>query len=116
MGRITFLAAPFEAERIVTVAPDCALTLLTLTREMPWPPQKMCGDGMCGACAVKVVLLDTDGVERTVSLSLEEKMILYQVGKLTDAEYRASTLPVSPALWRLACQYVVRDEDILVFV
>jgi len=116
MGRVTFLAPPFETERVVTVEPECTATLLSLTRQLPWPPQKLCGEGQCGVCAVKVVRLDTEGIEQTISLSLEEKMILYQAGKLTDAEYRAPTLPVRPALWRLACQYMVRDENILVFV
>ena len=115
MGTVTFLAPPFETKRVVTLEAQSTATLLSVTREFPWPLHKTCGQGLCGACAVKVVPLGLKASEQTVSLSLEEKAILYQAGKLTDAEYRAPTLAAHPALWRLACQYIVGDGDILVF-
>ncbi|MHB8253754.1 MAG: 2Fe-2S iron-sulfur cluster-binding protein [Acidiferrobacter sp.] len=115
MGSVTFLTSPFEEERVITLEPQSKATLLSLACQLPWPLHKTCGQGVCGACAVKVVLLDPEPPERLVAISREERIILYQAGKLTDAEYRAPALAARPALWRLACQYVVGDENILVF-
>ena len=115
MGSVTFIAPPFDVERVIHVESRRYVTLLSLAREVPWPAHKTCGQGLCGACAVKVVFRDRERATARVTLSPDEKTLLYRAGKLTDAEYRAADIPAHPALWRLACQYVVEDEDILVF-
>ncbi len=115
MGNVTFIAPPFDVERVIKLEPCHGATLLMIAREIPWPAHKTCGQGLCGACAVKIVYRDRGRAAARVILSPDEKMVLYQAGKLTDAEYRAQDIAAHPALWRLACQYVVEDEDILVF-
>ncbi len=115
MGNVTFIAPPFDVERVIKLEPRNCATLLALAREVPWPAHKTCGQGLCGACAVKVVYRDPARAAARVVLSAGEKTLLYRAGRLTDAEYRARDISVYPALWRLACQYVVEDEDILVF-
>ncbi len=115
MGNVMFIAPPFDAERVIRLEPRRGATLLALAREVPWPAHKTCGQGLCGACAVKIVYRDRKRAPARIALSPDEKTVLYQAGKLTDAEYRAPDIPAHPALWRLACQYVVEDEDILVF-
>ena len=115
MGSVTFIAPPFDVKRVIPVGSRRYATLLSLAREVPWPAHKTCGQGLCGACAVKVVFCDRARAAARVSLSPDEKTLLYRAGKLTDAQYRAADIPAHPALWRLACQYVVEDEDILVF-
>ncbi|WP_298139705.1 2Fe-2S iron-sulfur cluster-binding protein [Acidiferrobacter sp.] len=115
MGSVTLIAPPFDVERVIHIDASRAATLLALARDVPWFLHKTCGQGRCGACAVKVVFRDRSRAPERVVLSPDEKTILYRAGKLTDAELRALDIPASPALWRLACQYVVEDEDILVF-
>ena len=115
MGSVTFIAPPFDVERVIYVESQRHTTLLSLARELPWPAHKTCGQGLCGACAVKVMFRDRERAMAQVTLSSDEKTLLYRAGKLTDAEYRAAHIPAHPAFWRLACQYVVEDEDILVF-
>ena len=115
MGNVTFIAPPFDVERVIKLEPRSCATLLALAREVSWPAHKTCGQGLCGACAVKVVYRDPARAAARVILSPGEKTVLYRAGKLTDAEYRARDVSAHPALWRLACQYVVEDEDILVF-
>ncbi len=115
MGKVTFIASPFDVEHVIRIEPNCPATLLSLARRFPWPAHKTCGQGLCGACAVRIVFRDRERAPARVILSPDEKTILYRAGKLTDAEYRAADIPAHPAFWRLACQYVVEDEDILVF-
>jgi len=115
MASVTFIAPPFEVERVVNIDPQSGATLLTLARQVRWALDKTCGQGLCGSCAVKVVLCKPERADETVILDDEEKVVLYGAGKLTDAEYRAPGLAAHPALWRLACRYVVNDEDIVVF-
>ena len=48
------------------------------------------------------------------ALTEKEKTQLKQLGKITDAEIaRAEVEDVMPA-YRLACQYITRDQDVLV--
>ncbi|MDA8190033.1 2Fe-2S iron-sulfur cluster-binding protein [Acidiferrobacter thiooxydans] len=115
MGSVTFIASPFDVEHVIYVESQRHTTLLSLARELPWPAHKTCGQGLCGACAVKIMFRDRERAMTQVTLSPDEKTLLYRAGKLTDAEYRAAHIPAHPAFWRLACQYVVEDEDILVF-
>ncbi len=115
MGSVTFIAPPFDVERVIYVESQRHTTLLSLARELPWPAHKTCGQGLCGACAVKIMFRDRERAMTQVTLSPDEKTLLYRAGKLTDAEYRAAHIPAHPAFWRLVCQYVVEDEDILVF-
>ena len=115
MGSVTFIAPPFDVKRVIHVGSRRYATLLSLAREVPWPAHKTCGQGLCGACAVKIVFCDRARAATRVSLGPDEKTLLYRAGKLTDAQYRAADIPAHPALWRLACQYVVTDEDIIVF-
>jgi hypothetical protein len=47
-------------------------------------------------------------------LTEKEKSVLVEIGKLTKAEMEQMIVDDLPSTWRLACQMIVRDEDILV--
>jgi len=113
MGTVTFLAPPFQDQFVVHTAFH-GRTLLSLARKFRVSLRCTCRKGACGTCAVKVAVLHPRSEPHTVRLSAEEKAVLYQAGKLTREQYESETLADSPPLWRLACQYIVRDEDILV--
>ena len=48
------------------------------------------------------------------TLTEKEKTVLRQSGKLSKEEMEQMIVDDFPSPWRLACQMIVRDEDILV--
>ncbi len=114
MCKVTFLAPPFRDQFVVHIASRGRRTLLSLASKFRLSPHCICREGACGVCAVKVAVMHPGGGPHTVRLSADEKTVLYKSGKLTREQYESETLADNPPLWRLACQYVVRDEDILV--
>jgi hypothetical protein len=62
---------------------------------------------------MKVTGLDDKG-RMGASLTDKEKTVLQQIGKLTKAEIERMEVDDLPSQWRLACQMIVRDENLLV--
>jgi len=114
MSIVTFLTQPLRDKLTVRLEPREQRTLLSLIREYNLPKQCSCGEGKCGTCAVKVAPLNRQGGSRAVRLSNEERSALFKSGKLSQQQYESEALPDIPPLWRLACQYVVADEEIMV--
>ncbi|MBI5750960.1 MAG: 2Fe-2S iron-sulfur cluster binding domain-containing protein [Hydrogenophilales bacterium] len=115
MSTITFLTQPFRDKKLtVRLAPQEQRTLLSLIQEYKLPKKCTCGEGKCGSCAVKVAPMHRQTGPRTVRLSDEERTALFKSGKLSRQQYESDGLPDIPPLWRLACQYVVMDEEIMV--
>lgn len=114
MGIVTFLTLPLMDKLAVKVNATEKRTLLSLIKEYNLPKECTCGEGKCGTCAVKVAPLRRQTGARTVMLSDEERNTLFMAGKLSKQQYESGKLPDIPPLWRLACQYVVTDEEIMV--
>lgn len=72
-----------------------------------------CGDGKCGSCLVKVTHLDGLRVKGVV-ITDKERIILKSLGKLPKHEEERANVKDLPPTWRLACQTIVTDEDLLV--
>ena len=71
-----------------------------------------CKEGNCGSCLIEVVTLT--GKTMGSMLTEKEKEQLKGLGKITPEEIvRADVDDIAPK-YRLACQYIVRDQDILV--
>lgn len=111
MVTVTFLTPPMRDRIVVEVPDNTRITLLNLMRRFNLPRQ-CCGEGKCGNCAVKVMPLRKSA--RLVSLSEKEKRELFQAGKLSLEECESLQVRDIPPRWRLACQYVVSDEPVLV--
>ena len=114
MAAITFLNPGMKDRVKITLGPGPAISLLALAKAMMLPLRCQCESGQCGACAVKVVPLRGRVRGEEVRLGEREKTLLFQEGKLSQQQYEAELVPDMPPLWRLACQYQVKDEDILV--
>ncbi len=113
MGCISFLN-PALHDRITVPVPEVGKpTLLSLSKKYQLALRCDCVSGKCGMCAVKVAPLNRESPRR-VRLTGMEKEVLHRLGKLSDQQYQSEELPDMPPLWRLACQYVVGDEDIWV--
>ena len=114
MGAITFLSPGLKDKVRVLITPGSSATLLKLAKDLMLPLHCNCESGNCGTCAVKVVPLHRPHGMRTVRLGIIEKNILFQAGKLSWQQYDSDVLKDMPPLWRLACMYQIKDEDILV--
>jgi len=116
MGTVTFLKPSLRDSLTVNVRSQEKRTLLSLLTQLKLFDDCTCGQGRCGQCAVKVAPVAHGYALRPVRLNDREKSVLFRAGKLTREQYEADAVLASPALWRLACQYVVRYEEILVAV
>lgn len=72
-----------------------------------------CKDGECGSCLVKVTHLDGERI-KGMMLTDKEKNVLKSVGKLPKSEQERAEVKDLPPTYRLACQTIVTDEDLLV--
>jgi ferredoxin len=71
-----------------------------------------CRDGECGSCLIEVVTLS--GKTMGSYLTEKEKAQLKSLGKITAEDIRLAEVDDIAPKYRLACQYIVRDQDILV--
>lgn len=116
MASVTFLKPDMREPLTVQVRSQEKRTLLSLLTQLRLFDPCACDRERCGECAVKVVPLAHGRKPLPVHLSNYERTVLFEAGKLSREQYEAKLIPASPSLWRLACQYVVRYEEILVAV
>jgi ferredoxin len=113
MALVTFSSPEYKDRTVYAVAGSHTETLLKLAKEHKVPVHHDCQDGECGHCVVRVSSVDRK--ERMGGpLTEKEKVVLRQLGKLTLEEIDRMAVDDLPSEWRLACQMIVRDEDILV--
>ncbi|WP_133511482.1 2Fe-2S iron-sulfur cluster-binding protein [Candidatus Thiosymbion oneisti] len=113
MGLVTFSNPEFKDKTVYAVAGSHTETILKLAKEHRVPVQFDCQDGECGSCLVHVTSID--GKDRMGGpLTEKEKNVLHELGKLTKEEIEQMLVDDLPSEWRLACQMIVRDEDLLV--
>ncbi|TXR53201.1 2Fe-2S iron-sulfur cluster-binding protein [Reinekea thalattae] len=87
--------------------------LLGVIKKHNVPVPHECEDGECGSCLVKVTHLDGDRI-KGVMLTDKERMALKSLGKITPKEEENASVHDLPPTYRLACQTMLTDEDILV--
>lgn len=113
MALITFSNAEYKDKTVYAVAGSHTQTVLKLALENKIPINFNCQDGECGTCLVKVTSLDKK-TRMGGPLTEKEKSVLIQLGKLTQDQVDKMAVDDLPTEWRLACQVIVRDEDVLV--
>ncbi|MDD1622880.1 MAG: 2Fe-2S iron-sulfur cluster binding domain-containing protein [Methylococcaceae bacterium] len=114
MALVTFTSPEYKDKTVYAVAGSHTQTLLKLALENKIPIQFECEDGECGTCLIKVTSIDKKNQRMGGPLTEKEKTILKQHGKVTAAELEKMIVDDLPCDWRLACQMIVRDEDIRV--
>jgi len=114
MALVTFSNPEYRDKTVYAVAGSHTQTLLKLARENKIPINFQCEDGECGTCIVKVSSVDKKLERMGGTLTEKEKAVLKQSGKITNEEMEQVIVDDLPPPWRLACQMIVRDEDILV--
>ena len=114
MASVTVLKPDMGEALTVEVRSQEKRTLLSLLTQMRVFDPCVCERKLCGECAVKVVPKSHGREPRPVQLDAYERTVLLEAGKLSREQYEAKAIPAAPSLWRLACQYVLRYEEIIV--
>jgi ferredoxin len=114
MALVTFVNPEYRDKTVYAVAGSHTQTVLKLALENKIPINFSCEDGECGTCVVKVSSLDKKNQRMGGPLTEKEKTVLKQLNKLTADDLEKMIVDDLPSEWRLACQMIVRDEDILV--
>jgi ferredoxin len=113
MANVTFSSPKLKKDiTVYATAGDCS-TLLSVAREHSIPVDFECENGECGSCALQVIVLENK-TPLGMDLTEKEKTALKLAGKISKEQIEAAETRDIPPPWRLACQFVVRDEDILV--
>ena len=115
MALVTFSSPEYKDRTVYAVAGSHTKTILKIAQENRIPVNFDCQNGECGSCAVRVSRI---GKEKKaplgVSLTMKEQTVLRELGKLTQDQLDDLVTVDQTGEWRLACQFIVRDEDILV--
>jgi ferredoxin len=114
MALVTFVNPEYRDKTVYAVAGSHTQTVLKLALENKIPINFSCEDGECGTCVVKVSSLDKKNQRMGGPLTEKEKTVLKQLNKVTREDLERMIVDDLPSEWRLACQMIVRDEDILV--
>jgi len=113
MANITFSSPLHQDKTVYAVAGSHKQTILQIAHDNHIPIDFSCGEGDCGTCLVRVTSLDKKS-RMGGPLTDRERIVLKDLGKLTQGEIEQMLIDDFPSEWRLACQMVIRDEDILV--
>jgi rubrerythrin/ferredoxin len=113
MANVTFSSPALAKDVTVYAVAGDRGTLLAVAKEHKIPLPFDCQDGECGSCLVEIKHLDPT-VKYAIALTEKEKELLRQLGKITKAEIENAEVNDMPPRYRLACQYFVRNEDIIV--
>lgn len=114
MVKIRFTSEGVDKTITVDVAPGERPTLLAVARNAGVPILFNCEAGDCGACLVHVDTHST-GQRGVAPLTENENLLLQTMCMLTAKEIEAAEREGVPPDVRLACQYVLRDEEIVVY-
>jgi len=113
MATITFSNPAYKDKTVYAVAGSHTETLLKIAKANKIPIAFDCQDGECGTCLVKVTSVDKK--QRMSGPPTEkERNLLKSLGKITDDDIKQILVDDFPPPWRMACQMIVRDEEIVV--
>ena len=113
MPLITFSSPEYKDKTVYAVAGSFTETVLKIAKSNKIPIDFSCENGECGTCVVKVTSL-SDKAPMGYHLEEKEKAVLLELGKVTKDELEDMIVNDLPSKWRLACQFIPREEDILV--
>ena len=113
MPLITFSNPDYKDKTVYAVAGSHTETVLKIARTNRIPIQFDCQDGACGSCLVKVKSID-DKQRMGYHLTEKEKSVLRELGKLSQDDLERLIVDDMPSEWRLACQMIPRDEDVVI--
>lgn len=112
MALINFSSPNYKDKTVYAVAGSHTETVLKIARANKIPIDFNCENGECGSCVIRVSGVDKPRMG--YHLTEKEKNVLQEIGKLTKDDLEKLIVDDLPSEWRLACQFITRDEDVLV--
>ncbi|SNX68522.1 ferredoxin [Cereibacter ovatus] len=113
MANITFSSPIMHEQKTVYAVAGDTKTILALAEEHRIPIPFDCKDGNCASCLIEVTYAEPS-VKKGIHLTEKEKAKLRELGKITAAEIEDAEVRDMPPRYRLACQFIARDEDVTV--
>ncbi|MES9813988.1 MAG: 2Fe-2S iron-sulfur cluster-binding protein [Candidatus Thiodiazotropha sp.] len=113
MPLINFTNPDYKDKTVYAVAGSFTETVLKIAKTNKIPINFDCGDGDCGSCVIKVKYVGDSG-PMGYHLEEKEKKVLRELGKISKDQMEDMIVNDLPSEWRLACQFIPRDEDIVV--
>lgn len=113
MPNITFRHKELGEKTVDAVAGSHLDPLLKLAQHHNIPISFDCQDGQCGSCLVYVHYGKSQG-KMAGPLTDREERVLLELGKISQADIERMRTDDLPTNWRLMCQMIVRDEDLIV--
>lgn len=113
MPNITFHSPIMAKDVTVYAVAGNTATILAIAKAHNIPIPFECGDGDCASCLIEVVSLE-DKPQMGMALTEKEKARLKELQKLSRAELENAEVNDMPPRFRLACQFIARNEDVLV--
>jgi ferredoxin len=114
MPLITFSNPGYKDKTVYAVAGSFTETVLKIAKTNKIPINFDCGNGECGSCLIKVTYLGNAPHPMGYHLEEKEKQVLRELGKVSREQLEQMIVDDLPSAWRLACQFIPRDEDIVV--
>ena len=112
MPNVTFSSYMLHKDVTVYAVAGDTSTVLSVAEAHKIPIPHDCREGNCGSCLIEVVTLT--GKSMGSMLTEKEKEQLKGLGKITPEEIEKAEVDDVAPKYRLACQYIVRDQDVLV--
>lgn len=113
MANVTFTSPRLKRDLTVYAVAGDTQTLLSVAQKNKVPVHFECQNGECGSCLIQVSVL-SGKAPVGMALTEKEKTVLKFAGKITQAQIDDAETNDRPPPWRLACQFIVRHEDVLV--
>ena len=113
MANVTFTSPRMQRDITVYAVAGDTHTLLSVAQKNKVPLDFECQNGECGSCLIQVSVL-SGKAPVGVALTEKEKTVLRFAGKITQKQIEDAETKDQPPPWRLACQFIVRNEDIVV--
>lgn len=113
MANVTFTSPRMKKDVTVYAVAGDTHTLLSVAKANNVPLHFECENGECGSCLIQVSVL-SGKAPVGVALTEKEKTVLRFAGKITQEQIEDAETNDRPPPWRLACQFIVRHEDVLV--
>ena len=113
MPNITFTSPIMKKDKTIYAVAGNTATILALAKEHAIPIPFECGDGDCASCLIEVTHLQNKPA-MAMMLTEKEKARLKELQMITPEEIEAAEVSDVPPRFRLACQFIPRDEDVMV--
>ena len=114
MPNVTFTSPMHKDKTVYAVTGSHKQTILQLAKENHIPIDFNCENGECGTCLVKVTPVNKNKLHGG-PLTDREITVLKELGKISQSDVEKMIVDdIPPNEWRLACQLILRDEDIIV--